>query len=93
MTAEVEVVDEVVLSGVAGASVSVTNYGQVETAFGPIHVVDGLPDDVVLLVYSPPADGTYPGHPDWVPLERRAAVVVDRPDESADPSWIPEDPR
>lgn len=49
-------------------------------AFGRVHVVDGLPDDVVLMAYAPPAPGTRPGDPDWVPLERRTAMIVDRPD-------------
>ena len=47
------------------------------SALGPIriHVVDGLPDGEAIL-YAPPPQGTYPGHPDWVPLERRAVKIV-----------------
>jgi hypothetical protein len=48
-----------------------------------VHVVDGLPDDVVLVAYAPPPPGVLPGDPDWVPLERRVAMIVDRPEPPA----------
>jgi len=49
----------------------------IDTPFGPVRVrlVEGLPDDAIF-VYSAPPPGTFPGHPDWVPLERRAAKIV-----------------
>lgn len=52
----------------------------IQTPFGPqrVHVVEGLPDDVLLVAYSPPALGTKPGDDDWVPLSKRAAMVVNR---------------
>lgn len=56
------------------------SYGVVDTPYGRVVLSDGLPDDVVLMAYSPPAPGTRPGDPDWVPLERRTAMIVDRPD-------------
>lgn len=56
------------------------SYGVVDTPFGRVVLSDGLPDDVVLMGYSPPAPVARPGDPDWVPLERRTAMIVDRPD-------------
>lgn len=43
----------------------------------PLRVLSviGAPEDSVI-IYAPPADGTFPGHPDWVPLERRCAKLV-----------------
>lgn len=59
------------------------SYGVMDTPFGRVVLSDRLPDDVVLMAYSPPAPGTRPGDPDWVPLERRTAMVVDRPEPGA----------
>lgn len=37
--------------------------------------VAGVPNDTVL-IYADAAPGTFPGHPGWVPLERRAVKIV-----------------
>ena len=55
----------------------------IDTPFGPIriHITDQMPDGVELVAYAPPPAGAEPGDPDWIPLEKRVAMVTSRPEE------------